>query len=299
MYTSDQTHHSVRKSAVLAGFPETSVREIATNERQEMKIDALEAQIAEDRAAGLTPFLIVGSAGTTNTGAVDPFVDIADVAAREGMWLHVDGAYGGFFAMTERGQEAMRGIERADSVTLDPHKGLFLPYGTGCLLVRDEESLRRAHATSADYMPVMQHDADFVDFCDLSPELSRDFRGLRAWLPIKMFGIDAFRNALDEKLDLARWATDQLRTIPDCVIVSEPRLSLVGFRLEPDGLSDTALDELNRDLIERVNARRNVYMTGTMVDGRFALRICVLSVRTHMDRMALCLDDIRAAIAEL
>jgi aromatic-L-amino-acid decarboxylase len=299
MYTSDQTHHSVRKSAVLAGFPEMSVREIATNEYQEMKIDALEAQIAEDRAAGLTPFLIVGSAGTTNTGAVDPFVDIADVAEREGMWLHVDGAYGGFFAMTKRGKEAMRGIERADSVTLDPHKGLFLPYGTGCLLVRDEESLRRAHATSADYMPVMQHDANFVDFCDLSPELSRDFRGLRAWLPIKMFGIDAFRDALDEKLDLARWATDQLRTIPDCVIVSEPRLSLVGFRLEPDGLSDTALDELNRDLIERVNARRNVYMTGTMVDGRFALRICVLSVRTHMDRMALCLDDIRAAIAEL
>lgn len=299
IYTSDQTHHSVRKSAVLAGFPESAVRQIETDERQEMRLDVLEQAIATDRATGLKPFLVVGDAGSTNTGAVDPLDGLADVAEAEGLWFHVDGAYGAFFMLTDRGARALNGISRADSITLDPHKSLFLPYGTGALLVRDEQSLRRAHATFADYMPVMQHDADFVDFCDLSAELSRDFRGLRAWLPIKLFGMNAFRTALDEKLDLARWAADELRTIEHMQIVCEPRLSLVAFRLAPPGASREEIDALNRDLIARVNARQNVYVTGTLVDGFFAIRICVLSFRTHMDRMEQCLKDIRAAVAEL
>ena len=294
IYTSDQAHHSVRKSAVLAGFAESAVRQIQTNEHQEIRIDRLEAAMAEDRAAGRTPFLIVGSAGTTNTGAVDDLTALADLADRESLWLHVDGAYGGFFALTERGKAAMAGLERADSITLDPHKGLFLPYGTGALLVRDEGALRRAHATFADYMPVMQHDADFVDFCDLSAELSRDFRGLRIWLPVKLFGLDAFRESLDEKLDLARWMAEQIRRVPEVEIVSEPRLSLVSFRLRGDDS-----DEATRALLDAINARQNVYLTGTMVDGRFAIRICVLSFRTHMDRMELCMEDIRGALSEV
>lgn len=299
IYTSDQTHHSVRKSAVLAGFPETNIREVPSDDAQRMRVDALVERVAADRAAGMQPFLVVASAGTTNTGAIDPLEEIADLAGRERLWMHVDGAYGAFFALTERGRSAMRGIERADSITLDPHKGLFLPYGTGSLLVRDEQALRRAHATFADYMPVMQHDADFVDFCDLSPELSRDFRGLRAWLPIKLFGIDAFRDALDEKLDLARWAAERLREIPDVEIVSEPELSLLAFRFSPPGLDDAELDELNRRWLDAINRRRNVYLTGTRVGGRFALRICVLSFRTHLDRMEVCLEDAREALDEL
>ena len=255
IYTSDQTHHSIRKSAVLAGFPESSVREIPTNDRQEIRLDALGDRIAVDRAAGLQPFCVVGSAGTTNTGAVDDLDALADLAEREGLWLHIDGAYGGFFALTERGREAMHGLERADSITLDPHKGLFLPYGNGCLLVRDEEALRRAHATFADYMPSMQHDPDFVDFCDLSPELSRDFRGLRAWLPIRLFGIDAFTESLDEKLDLVLWAAEELRKVPGIEIVCEPRLSLVAFRLTVPGVEGEELDELNRELLRRINGR--------------------------------------------
>lgn len=300
IYTSDQTHHSVRKSAVLAGFPEGNVRQVSTNDEQELSVDSLRAAIAEDRAAGRTPFLIVANAGTTNTGAVDPLDDVAEVAAQERMWLHVDAAYGGFFALTERGRKAMSGLERADSITLDPHKGLFLPYGTGCLLVREEEALRRAHATFADYMPVMQHDPDYVDFCDLSAELSRDFRGLRAWLPIKLFGIDAFRSALDEKLDLARWAAREVRALPGVSIVSEPRLSLLSFRMDAcTAGADVDVDDANREWLRRINERQNVYLTGTMVDGRFALRICVLSFRTHADRMEQCLVDIRETLESL
>ncbi len=299
IYTSDQTHHSVRKAAVLAGFPEKNVREIATNDLYELRLDVLQQRIAEDRKAGQHPFLVVASAGTTNTGAVDDLDGVADTAEQEGLWLHVDAAYGGFFMLTQRGREALQGIERADSIALDPHKGLFLPYGNGSLLVRDAAALRRAHATFADYMPAMQDDADFVDFCDVSPELSRDFRGLRAWLPIKLYGIDAFRRSLNEKLDLALWAVDQLRTISDVEILAEPRLSLAAFRLAPPGRSERQLNALNRDLLDRINARKNVYLTGTSLRGRFALRICVLSFRTHRDRMEQCLADIRDSAEEL
>ncbi len=299
IYTSDQTHHSVRKAAVLAGFPEKNVREIPTDESCELPLDVLRSRIAADRDAGMQPFLVVASGGTTNTGAVDDLVGVADITDQEGLWLHVDAAYGGFFMLTTRGRAALRGIERADSIALDPHKGLFLPYGAGSLLVRDAEALRRAHSTFADYMPAMQHDPDFVDYCDVSPELSRDFRGLRAWLPIKLFGIDAFRASLDEKLDLARWATDRLREIPDMEILAESRLSLTAFRLAPKGLSDDDLGALNHELLAAVNARQNVYLTGTLLHGRFALRICVLSFRTHQDRMEQCLADIRESVAAL
>jgi aromatic-L-amino-acid decarboxylase len=299
MYVSDQAHHSVRKAARLAGFPAGSVRIVPTDERFRLRPDALLALLKEDRSAGLRPFLIVASAGTTNTGAVDPLPDLADMAAREGLWLHVDGAYGGFFVLTERGRRALAGIERADSIVLDPHKGMFLPYGTGCLLAKDGETLRRAHSVPADYLPTMQHDADRVDFSEISPELSRDYRGLRVWLPLQLRGTHAFQEALDEKLDLAAWAHDVLRTIDGIEIVAAPQLSLVVFRLRRAELEGEALDTLNRDFLARVNARKRVYLSATTADGMFVLRICVLSFRTHQDRMEMALEDIRAAVAEL
>ncbi len=295
VYASDQAHHSVQKAAMLAGFPERNVRAVETDDTFRVRPDALEAAIRRDRAAGLRPFFLVGNAGTTNTGAVDDLAALADIARREGLWYHVDGAYGGFFVLTERGRRALGGIGRADSIALDPHKGLFLPYGTGCLLVRDPETLRRAHALSADYMPAMQEDADLPDYSQLSPELSRDWRGLRVWLPIAMHGIGPFRNNLDEKLDLALEAADALRQIPGIEILAEPQLSIVAFRLSRPGLAEPALEALNRDLLARVNARKRVYLTGTMLRGRFAIRICVLSFRTHRDRVEEALEDIRAA----
>jgi aromatic-L-amino-acid decarboxylase len=298
LYCSDQAHHSVTKAATLAGFPEERVREVPTDPAFRIRLDALASAIAADRRAGRAPFLIVGNGGTTNTGAVDDLDALAELAAREGCWLHVDAAYGGFFLLTERGRRALRGIHRADSITLDPHKGLFLPYGTGCLLVRDATTLRRAHALSADYLPAMQQASDLVDFCQISPELSRPPRGLRVWLPIKLHGLKAFREALDEKLDLAAWAAGELRGIPGLVIVAEPQLSTVAFRLEREGATDGELNRINRVLLERINARRRVFLTGTTVRGRFILRICVLSFRTHQDRMHQALEDIRAAVRE-
>jgi len=295
IYTSDQAHHSVSKAAVLAGFPTDRVRSIPSDECFKVRVDALRSAIDTDRDAGLVPFLIVANAGTTNTGAVDDLEALADVANEAEMWMHVDAAYGGFFMLTERGRLVMRGIARSDSVTLDPHKGLFLPYGTGSLLVRDGSALERAHSVFADYMPPMQEEESFVDFCQLSPELSRSFRGLRAWLPIKVNGIEPFRRNLDEKLDLARWATEQLRQIDDIEIVAEPQLSLLAFRLNRPGLDQAELNRLNREFLDRINVPGRVYITGTTLEGLFTLRICVLSFRTHLDRMEMALEDIREA----
>jgi len=296
LYCSSQVHHSFQKAANLAGFPFENIREVPCDEKFRIRVDALEQAIARDKADGFTPFLAVGSAGTTNTGAIDDLMSISRIAKQNKMWFHVDGAYGAFFMLTERGRSAMRGIEQADSVVLDPHKTFFLPYGTGGLVVRDATTLRRAHSLHAEYLPEMQQDEELVDFCEISPELSRDFRGLRVWLPLKMFGIDVFRQQLDEKLDLTRWATEELRKIDGMEIVAEPQLSVVAFRYVRKGADVNAL---NRRLIERINARKRVILTPTIIDGQFIIRICVVSFRTHMDRMQMALHDIRRSVSEL
>jgi aromatic-L-amino-acid decarboxylase len=299
IYTSDQAHHSVQKAALFAGFPEERVRVAPTDARFRVIPAELERLIAEDRAAGLAPFLIVGHGGTTNTGAVDDLDALATLAARQGLWLHVDAAYGGFFALTDRGRARLRGVSRADSITLDPHKGMFLPYGTGCLLVRDREALRRAHAKHASYLPPMQTEAELVDFCDLSPELSRDWRGLRVWLPLKMHGVGAFRRALDEKLDLAQGLAERLAALPDVELVAPPELSLLAFRVRPAGHDEgEALDALNRAVLSRVNEKQRVLLTGTVVRQGFVIRVCILSFRTHQDRIDACFEDVRAGIDE-
>ena len=298
LYCSDQVHHSFEKAANLAGFPFANIRDIPTDREFRIRLDVLEEVIERDRSEGWIPFLVVGSAGTTNTGSVDDLAGVARIAAEHELWFHVDGAYGAFFALTERGKKALRGMELADSVVLDPHKTLFLPYGTGGLVVRDAGSLRRAHSLHADYLPPMQDDKDLIDFCEISPELSRDFRGLRAWLPIKMFGIDVFSQQLDEKLDLIEYATGELRRIDGIEIVAEPQLTVVAFRLNRPGLEPAALNALNEGLLERINARKRVFLTHTVIDGSFLIRICVVSFRTHMDRIKMAMDDIRAAVSE-
>ncbi len=299
IYASDQVHHSIQKAAMLAGFPEGNVREIPSDERFRIRPESLAQAVAADRAAGLTPFLVVGNAGSVNTGAVDDLAALADLAQRERLWFHVDGAYGGFFLLTERGRARMAGVERSDSITLDPHKSLFLPYGMGSLLVRDGDALKRAHALSAVYLPSMQEDPDLVDFNQISPELSRSWRGVRVWLPFKMHGVAPFRRNLDEKLDLAQWAADELRRIPGVEILAEPQLSIVAFRWMPPGAGAETANRVNHDLMDRINGRKRIYLTGTMLGDRFAIRICVLSFRTHLDRMREGMDDIRAAVEEI
>jgi len=299
IYVSDQMHHSMQKAAMLAGFPSSSVRVVSSDSDCRMRLDELEKLIEVDRADGRQPFFVAGSAGTVNTGAVDNLTGIAAIASAQGLWFHVDAAYGGLFMLTKRGRDVLNGIELSDSMSLDPHKSLFIPYGTGSLLVRDRETLARAHSTQADYLPTMREDPDFIDFSEISPELSRGHRGLGIWLPLKMHGAGAFRRQLDEKLDLAKWITEQLREIKGIEIFADPQLSLVTFRLVEPGLSDDELNGLNRRFLQAVNDRRRIFISHGVVGGKYVLRICVLSFRTHMPTMEIALEDIRSVVDEL
>ena len=211
LYTSDQAHHSVLKSAKLAGIMPDRVRGLPCDDAYRLPVTRTGQGDYRRSRRGLTPFAVVSSAGTTNTGAVDPLADIADLCSAEGLWHHVDGAYGAFFQLDPSLHETLRGLSDADSVTLDPHKGLFLPYGTGALLVRDGAALRAAHEATADYLPAMPHPEDFYDPSQHGPDLSRGFPGLRVWLCVKLFGAAAFREAIAEKRQLTWTRSDGLR----------------------------------------------------------------------------------------
>jgi aromatic-L-amino-acid decarboxylase len=290
MYVSAEVHHCVAKAAQIAGLPRDCVRVVATDDVLRMDVAALQAAIAADREAGRRPFLVVGSAGTINTGAVDPLSAIADVAAAEDLWFHVDAAYGGFFQLTARGRPALAGIERADTITLDPHKGLFLPYGTGCLLARDAGALRAAHDVHADYLPPQSDDPGLPDFSSFTPELTRDFRGLRLWLPLHLHGVDTFVAALDEKLDLAQLLHRELSAMPELEVPWSPDLSLVVFR--PRGGSD----EDAADLLDRLNGTGRLWLSSSPMRGRVFLRMCVLSHRSRPARIREAVELIRAAV---
>ena len=292
LYASNQVHHSVLKSAKLAGIMPDRVRPIDVDDQFRMRPADLTDAVARDRAAGLTPFMVVSTAGTTNTGAVDPLPAIADICAAERLWHHVDGAYGAFFHACPELRPLLAGLPRADSLTLDPHKGLFLPYGTGALLVRDGAALRAAHEATAPYLPPMPDAAEFYDPSQHGPELSRGFPGLRVWLCVKLIGAARLRAAIAEKRALAVEAARQVATIPGIVVDAPPQLSLFAFHLGWPGASRDAENAATRQLLERVTARGRVMLTGCTVAGRFLGRVCVLSFRTRRPQIDACVSDL-------
>lgn len=296
LYTSEHAHASVAKAAIIAGFPQRNVRIVPCTRDLRMDVEALHDMVDADRREGFRPFCVVANAGTTNTGTVDPLVDLVQIAHERRMWIHVDAAYGGFFQLTDRGRRTLRGIAGADSITLDPHKGMFLPYGTGALLVRDGARLREAHHVEAHYMQDVHADAEIPSFMHYGPELSRDFRGLRVWVPVKLHGLQAFRDALDEKLDLARLFYDELAATPGFELPWEPDLTIVPFRYRFRSIDQ---DEGNRRLLDEVNASKRVFLTSTRVEQRFTLRMCILSHRSHRDRVQECIEILRRAATKL
>ncbi len=307
VYTSNQSHHSIGKCLRMAGFSPQCLRVVEVDQHFRLDIDALRRAVQTDRKAGWTPFLVIAAAGTTNTGAIDPLPQLGEICRYNNLWLHVDGAYGGAFVLCPRGREALRGIAQADSITFDPHKGMFLPYGTGCLLVRDGRDLLRAHRGDADYL----RDFDVFDdplqasSNDLGPELSRDFRGLRLWLPLMLHGAAAFRHQLNEKLELADHLHRGLLQLQQAgaplQIVAPPQLSLLAFRLQRrPGEHLDSYNRRNQSLLDRINGRQRVWLSSTNLpvsDGlACTLRACILSFRTHRPRIDMLLADIRAAL---
>ncbi len=288
VYTTERTHHSASKAARLAGFRPDQIVRIGVDPDLRMDPDSLRKRIARDRAEGRIPALVVASAGTTDTGTVDPLDAIAEVVSSEGLWLHVDAAYGGFFRLTARGRAALRGIDRADSIALDPHKGLSIPFGVGALVVRDEAALVDAHEGRGAYLEGDDSYMGMRDFSALGPELSRPFRGLAVWLPLQLHGVVPFRDALDHSLDLAERAYERLRRMDGIDAPWRPDLSIVAFRFEDDDLGRAALEAVNRD--------RTVHLSPTTIDGRFVLRLAILNRRTTNDHVDHALDIIEKTL---
>jgi glutamate/tyrosine decarboxylase-like PLP-dependent enzyme len=266
------------------------------DDRYRMKAQALEQQIQSDSEDGLLPLTIFASAGTTDLGAVDPLDKIGDIADRHDLWFHVDAAYGGFFLLTEHGKDVMKGIEKSDSATIDPHKGLFLPYGSGALLVKDGEKLYNSQHMSANYLQDTYKATEEASPADLSPELSKHFRGLRMWLPLQLFGIQPFRAALEEKLLLTRYFYDQIQQIDGFEVGPEPELSVAFFRYVPEsGNANT----FNKKLVDEIHRDGRVFLSSTHINGTVFLRLAVLNFRTHLEEVNLIVSVLKEKIQNL
>jgi len=289
VYSTAFVHHCLDKALHIAGRGRAPHRRIATDRSHRMRADALAEALERDRAEGVRPWLVIASAGTVDTGAVDPLPEIADLCERHGAWLHVDGAYGGLFMLCPEGRERLAGIERADSLALDPHKTMFLPYGTGAALVRDGQALKDAFSASAAYLEPLGPSSVGPEPADLSPELTRHFRGLRLWLPLQLAGVGAFRAAQSEKIRLARYLHARLSEMDGWDAGPEPDLSVVAFRYRPP--SGDA-DAFNEALLRRIQEEGRIFLSGTRIGGAPWLRCAILSFRTHLEHV----DETLAAL---
>ena len=298
VYLTRQAHYCVEKSLHIAGLAEAQLRWIPMDERYRMRADALASAVAQDRSAGLRPWLVVAAAGTTDTGAVDPLPAIADVAERERCWFHVDAAYGGFFLLTEGGRTVLEGIDRSDSVVLDPHKGLFLPYGSGIVVVKDAAPLIAGHNYTGSYMQDARADASELSPADVSPELSRHFRALRMWLPLVLLGTDPFRAALEEKLLLAKYFHRQIARA-GFEVGPMPDLSIVTYRWAPPGFDLDQVNAMNKAIVDGARHDGRVFLSSTMLEGRFTLRMAALAFRTHRRTIDLAVQVLREQVAAL
>jgi len=294
VYSTSHAHHCLEKALRVAGLGETISREVALDDRYRMRPDALAAAIAQDRANGLRPWMVMASAGTTDVGAIDPLNEIADVAEAEGLWFHVDAAYGGFFALVDSVRPLLSGMERTDSIVLDPHKTLFLPYGTGAVLVRDGAQLRDAHTYEANYMQdAVGEEGDSP--ADLSLELTKHFRGPRVWLPLLLHGVESFRSCLEEKIELTRYFQHEVER-RGFEVGPDPDLTVALYRWVPE---EGDANDFNRALTEYVHEDGRVFVSTTMIDGVFVLRAAVIVFRTHLEHIDLTLDILERGVAEL
>jgi glutamate/tyrosine decarboxylase-like PLP-dependent enzyme len=296
IYVTRFAHYCVDKALHIAGRGRSPKRVIATDADYRMSVEALEQALEEDRRNGIRPWIVIASAGTVDTGAIDPLPKIAELCRRYGAWLHVDGAYGGLFALCDEGKAFLKGIEQADSVALDPHKTLFLPYGTGAVVVRDGRLLQDAFSASGEYIRPLGESEVGPSPADLSPELTRHFRALRLWLPLQMAGVAAFRAAQSEKLALARYFHARLSEIDAFDPGPEPQLSVVAFRYLP---KSGDADEFNERLMRYIQQEGRVMMSGTRIDGTYRLRCAILCFRTHIEHVDDAVDAVVRGVEAL
>ena len=285
VYMSDQSHSAQARAAMVVGVRRESIREIPTDGAFRLDMEALAAAVAEDRAAGFAPMAICANAGASSTGTIDPIQAMADFCQAEDIWLHVDAAYGGFAAITERGGELLGGIERADSIGLDPHKWLFQPYEAGCLLVKDVGTLENAFAFSTTVLQDTIWGANHPNMDDRGLQLSRSFRALKIWMSIQTFGMAAFRKAVSKGMDLARRAEEYVRTSRTLQLLAPASLGIVCMRVAPEGadLEDETLEDVNREVLARLFWDDRAFVSSSSLHGTFSLRLCIVNHSTVWD----------------
>lgn len=314
IYASDQIHMSIPKAADILGLGRAQVRLVASDDRFRMNVASLRQTIAKDLANGMKPFCVVASAGTVNTGAVDPLAEIADVADEFGLWFHIDGAYGALAALDETKRPLFRGLERADSISLDPHKWLYVPIDSGCLLFRDEARARAAFSfDGADYIKVHEQNTDEAfAFWNYGPELSRRFRALKIWLTLRYYGVRRVARSISEDNALAAYLGEQVQAATDFELLASPELSICCFRYVPPSLQarlrlrgedaaaiEAELDQLNTNIMNVVQRGGRAYLSSATIRGRFALRACITNFRTTRADIDQTLEIIRDAARDL
>jgi aromatic-L-amino-acid decarboxylase len=297
MYASRETHFSIAKAAALLGIGRENVRLVAVDGRFKIRLDDLTAKITADLEAGYIPFCVVANAGTVNTGAVDSLADIREVADRFQLWMHIDGSYGAFAILAESAKKLFAGIEQADSIALDPHKWLYLPVDVGCVIYHEPQIARGAFAHEAEYTRIIAEEADEAfAFWDYSPELSRRFRALKVWMLLKGVGLDSLAEAIESNLACARYLESMVRASDDFEMVAPVELSIFCFRHVPAQLrkeSAQVIDSFNERLLIALQRDGSSYLSNATLNGRFALRGCVLNYRTTLRDIEILLDDLR------
>ncbi|NWF68066.1 MAG: amino acid decarboxylase [Chloroflexi bacterium] len=287
VYTSTQGHTCLQKAVEILGIGSAFLRKIPTDADYRMDVAALRAQIAADRAANLRPVCVAASAGTVNSGAIDPFEALADVCAQEDLWFHIDGAYGGFGILAEQTQGLYKGLERADSLAIDPHKWLYVPIECGCVLVRDGQALRDTFSVLP---PYLRDDRALPWLSEFGPQQTRGFKALKLWLVIQQIGMQGYRALISRDIALARALQAKIRARADFELVAAGPLSITCFRYAPPGVADAPA--LNKRLLESVQAEGQAFLTGTELDGAYVLRACIVNFRTTEADLDTLLDVI-------
>lgn len=290
IYLSSQAHHCIKKSLRILGLEDVVLRYVEIDQSYKINPAALERQVKMDKADGLNPFLIIASAGTTDVGAIDPLEEIGRIAQNNNLWFHVDAAYGGFFILTSR-KNLFKGMEKADSLVIDPHKGLFLPYGLGAVLVKDAGAMLHSNHYTANYMQDTLSDELIQSPANLSPELTKHFRGLRLWLPLQLHGIAPFIACLEEKLLLVEYFRKQLSAM-GFMTGPKPDLSVSYFWYPVERREN----EFNKQLMQNIHKDGTVFLSSTLLEGKFVIRIAVLSFRTKKTTIDKALLMIRGSL---
>jgi glutamate/tyrosine decarboxylase-like PLP-dependent enzyme len=293
IYCSEEAHHCFQKAVAIAGLEYCPFYKIPSDSQGRLSISHLKDQIEKDRKSGLSPWILCATAGSTNLGAIDPLQDCAELCRQEKLWMHVDAAYGGFFWLTEEGKKRLSGMELGDSIVLDPHKGLFQPYGLGIALVRNGAFLRRSLSSKASYLQDLAHDTEHSPN-DYSPELTRHFRALRLWFSLKIHGMEAFEAAIDEKLMLASYLHGELSKLSELTVYGPPALSVVAFRCTGDTLEQS--NSRTEKLFSKIMSSGRVHFSSTTIRGFLYLRICILSFRTHLTEVQAAVEEIKKSL---